>query len=39
METATEQGVAALGVEMTLDYAGLPLNLRFLLLTVKVIAI
>ena len=33
METATEQGIQPLlGVEMTLDYAGLPLNLRFLAL-------
>lgn len=33
METATEQGIQPLlGVEMTLDYVGLPLNLRFLAL-------
>ena len=33
METATEQGIQPLlGVEMTLDYIGLPLNLRFLAL-------
>ena len=33
METATEQGIQPLlGVEMTLDYTGLPLNLRFLAL-------
>lgn len=33
METATEQGIQALlGIEMTLDYTGFPLNLRFLAL-------
>lgn len=33
METATEQGIQPLlGIEMTLDYTGFPLNLRFLAL-------
>ncbi|VTY31420.1 DNA polymerase III subunit alpha [Streptococcus anginosus] len=33
METATEQGIKPLlGIEMTLDYTGFPLNLRFLAL-------